>query len=110
MSAFDDSTRKIVAYASSLRDAEISRAILVKLVKEKAKYRREDLFELFFNSPYSGVTDANRACMYLALIPVLQKLYDKASASGKRNGIKLGAVKSGFGENCAAIIDKIKRL
>ena len=111
MSVFDDNVRKVIKYACTVRDQDIRKAILVKKKKKKATYRGVDLFVKFYAKAYDGITEAKHACVYLALLPALQKLFDKASAAGKVNTIKfVGTVKPEFSVNYSAIQDKIKRI
>ena len=56
MSVFDDNVRKVIKYACTVRDQDIRKAILVKLVEKKATYRGVDLFVKFYAKAYDGIT------------------------------------------------------
>ena len=80
MSLFDDNVANIFAYSSAVPDPELRHAILLALVKDKAKYRGEDLFKLFYSDPYGNgfPHDEKEASYYIMAVHLLKRLYDAA--------------------------------
>lgn len=89
MAVFDSNVRTVLEYAGSLCDLGLKRELLVALVKFKARYSGVDVIDLFYNKAYLRLVNESDACNYLLSIPLLEKLYDIASASGCENSVRL---------------------
>lgn len=105
MAVFDEKVREVLSYCGAVSDSGIKHDLLVVLVKDKAFYRGVDLFKLFYSAPYGDGRPNNEkdACNYLALLPLLQKLYDVASAHNSVHSVRLG------GKPCFDDVEKIKK-